>query len=101
MARRGVESHSLSLGFGPLRRPMPYKNVEDRRRHNRERKRRLRAAHPPAALVLDASERLRPAEDVEALLGNAKPRLMKTSADHTSLDAVRSPASSLLSESLK
>lgn len=48
---------------------MPFKNVEDRRRYDRERKRLLRAAG--GTPVLAAPIRLRVAEDVEALLEEA------------------------------
>ncbi len=50
---------------------MPFKDPEDRRRYDRERKRRLRAQTPEVALLLAAPERIRVAEDVEAVLTHA------------------------------
>jgi hypothetical protein len=49
---------------------VPFKNVEDRRRYDRERKRLLRAQEG-ARPVLAAPVRLKVAEDVEALLDEA------------------------------
>jgi hypothetical protein len=49
---------------------VPFKDLEDRRRYDRERKRLLRAQEGTRA-VLAAPVRLKVAEDVEALLDEA------------------------------
>lgn len=50
---------------------MPFKDLEERRRYDRERKRRLRSEPAAVSLVFDAPERLRLAEDVEVILAYA------------------------------
>jgi hypothetical protein len=50
---------------------MPYRDPEDRRRYDRERKRRLRAARSSGAVAVSPEVRLRVGEDVEALLVEA------------------------------
>ncbi len=50
---------------------MPFKDPEARRRYDRERKRRLRSQPAEVTLLRAAPERLRVAEDVEAILSHA------------------------------
>jgi hypothetical protein len=50
---------------------MPFKDPEDRRRYDRERKRLLRSTEAARAVVLAPPVRLRVAQDVEALLAEA------------------------------
>ena len=50
---------------------MPFKNPEDRRRYDRERRRRLRAVGDPAGPALAAPIRMRVIEDLESLLAEA------------------------------
>jgi hypothetical protein len=50
---------------------VPYRDSEDRRRYDRERKRRLRAADPVGLISVPPELKLRVAADVESLLTEA------------------------------
>ena len=50
---------------------MPYRDPEDRRRYDRDRKRRLRAAEVAGTVSVPAEVRLRVTGDVETLLAEA------------------------------
>jgi hypothetical protein len=50
---------------------VPYKDPDDRRRYDRDRRRRIRAAGSASRLDLAPAIRLHVAEDVEALLAEA------------------------------
>ena len=67
---------------------MPYRDPEDRRRYDRERKRALRAAAGSKPLVLAAEVRMRVAADVEDLLREAV-RLVLTDPKARGLEKAR------------